>query len=251
MKIEHKHIVLVHGAFHTEACWEDLLPALTQQGFTPHTLTLNGHEDGSKSAMSITLKSYVDQVIKTVQSIGEPVILLGHSMGGIIITMVADRCPELLDQLIYLTANVPRNRDRMIYMGKQLEEGGRSVFLDALKIRLKTLSKGRLDFDRALAIKSFYNGQSKEEQESQIQKTIPQPIRPYLGSITWSADQLNKIKKSYIECTLDQALLLNHQRINQLNMPFGLVKTIESNHSPFYMMPHKLAQTIRSIIDES
>ena len=71
--------------------------------------------------------------------------------------MVADRYEELIDHLIYLTANIPREQDRMIYMGKKLEQGGRSILLDALKIRFNTFNKGRLDLDKGLALKAFFN----------------------------------------------------------------------------------------------
>ena len=78
-------------------------------------------------------------------------------MAGVIITMVADRYEELIDHLIYLTANIPREQDRMIYMGKKLEQGGRSILLDALKIGFNTFNKGRLDLDKGLALKAFFN----------------------------------------------------------------------------------------------
>ncbi len=237
-------IVLVHGAFHNKDCWNLLIPELQKRGIISHTLTLVGHQSSNNNALSISLRDYVNQVVKMIQDIGESVMLLGHSMGGIIISMVAEQCPHLIRHLIYLTANVPRKKDRMIYMGKQMKSNDESIFLEALEYSFSALSKGRLSLNPDLSGQAFYSEQTPGIQKVWAQKIVNQPFRPYLGKIRWSKEKLQNITKSYIECELDKALTLSQQRFNQKNMTFNHVRTLKSDHSPFLLMPKELAETI-------
>lgn len=58
-----------------------------------------------------TLDDYVDHVLRTVdqaRALGhERVVLVGHSMGGLAITMAAERAPEKIAKLVYLAAFMP------------------------------------------------------------------------------------------------------------------------------------------------
>ncbi len=242
------YILLVHGSFHDQTCWDLLIPELQELGFDVEAVTLPGHEDGNKSSFGIKLTDYVNHVVQKIQKIGSPVILLGHSMAGAIISIVAEQHPDLVKQLIYLTAIVPRNRDTMVKLNKKLSKVEKSVFEEAFRLPIKVLLKGRMSVDSALAKQAFYSEQKQEMQEDLTQKIVHQPIRPFFGKIKWTNQSLGKIKKSYIECSLDRALPIAQQRICQQHLQFSMIKTLESDHSPFYLMPRKLAYTIKELL---
>jgi pimeloyl-ACP methyl ester carboxylesterase len=56
----------------------------------------------------VGLKTFVDDVLGVMlaEEIGD-VVLVGHSFGGVVISAVADRRPDLIRQLIYIDAVVP------------------------------------------------------------------------------------------------------------------------------------------------
>ena len=57
----------------------------------------------------ISLQFYTDRVCRILDTQSEPVILVGHSMGGVVITQAAQHRPEKIKTLVYLSAMLPRN----------------------------------------------------------------------------------------------------------------------------------------------
>jgi pimeloyl-ACP methyl ester carboxylesterase len=87
------HIVLVHGAGGTPTTWSELVPLLDRH---PHTLITN------------PMTSLDDDVVHTlgvVTAIGGPVLLVGHSYGGAVITNVGRS--DLVKGLVYVAAFAP------------------------------------------------------------------------------------------------------------------------------------------------
>lgn len=99
--------VLVHGAWHGAWCWEKVIPLIEAKGHGVHTLDLPGLGSDETPLEDVSLNAYVDAVVKLISDIEEKVVLLGHSMGGIVITQVAEKIPEQISTLIYLTAFSP------------------------------------------------------------------------------------------------------------------------------------------------
>ena len=81
-------ILLVHGMFQGAWVWaEKFMPYFSQHGYTTYALSLRGHGNSeSKSAMRwVRLRDYVEDVAQVVQSFQTTPILVGHSMGGMIV----------------------------------------------------------------------------------------------------------------------------------------------------------------------
>ena len=77
--------ILVHGSFSNSFSWTPLA----------RELTLRGHR-----ALA------VDHVVEVVRRVAEhgPVVLVGHSRGGLTLTGVGNRVPDLVDRLVYISA---------------------------------------------------------------------------------------------------------------------------------------------------
>ena len=83
--------VLVHGAWHGAWCWYKLTPLLQKLGHTVLTPDLPSHGIDKTPTAAITLKDYSLRVCEVLDSCPEPVILVGHSMGGVVITEAAQK----------------------------------------------------------------------------------------------------------------------------------------------------------------
>src|SRR5450755_4433505 len=77
-------IILVHGAWFDARCWESLTPLLKAKGREVIAVNLPGHGTDTPSFATITLQSYVNAVKGAIGD-RKNVILVGHSMGGIVI----------------------------------------------------------------------------------------------------------------------------------------------------------------------
>jgi pimeloyl-ACP methyl ester carboxylesterase len=130
-----KTFVLVHGAFMNASGWEPVANELRERGATVRVVEL-----GNTNAAA-TLDGYVERVRAVLGN--EPVILVGHSMGGMVISRVAELQPKSVAKLAYVAAYVPQNEQSLLdlaYMdqdsqlGKNLqphEDGTLDVATDA------------------------------------------------------------------------------------------------------------------------
>ena len=96
--------VLVHGAWHGAWCWHHIVARLQRAShrvMAPDLLSLG--IDGTPPG-SVTLRGWTDQIVALAESANEPIVLVGHSRGGIVLSEVAERIPERIRVLVYVTA---------------------------------------------------------------------------------------------------------------------------------------------------
>ena len=99
-------IVLVHGAFAGAWCWEPVLPGLRAAGHEVEAIDLPGSGGDETPVEEVSLDAYANRVCAVLAD-GRPAVLVGHSMGGMVITQAAARCPEHVAALVYLAAFLP------------------------------------------------------------------------------------------------------------------------------------------------
>lgn len=95
-------IILVPGFWLDASSWSKVIPPLTAAGHIVHPLTLPGLESPDASRTGIGLRTHINAVLNVVDSIGRPVVLVGHSGGGAIVYAVADSRPESVARLIFV-----------------------------------------------------------------------------------------------------------------------------------------------------
>lgn len=95
-------IILVPGFWLDASSWEKVTPPLTAAGHHVHPLTLPGLEAKDAPRAGIGLRQHIDAVVTAIDSIGGPVILVGHSAGGAIIYGAIDQRPDVVLRGIYV-----------------------------------------------------------------------------------------------------------------------------------------------------
>jgi pimeloyl-ACP methyl ester carboxylesterase len=120
--------VFVHGAWHSAAAWHELIPLLDARGHVARALDLPGAGANAKAPSSYDrrpldpaafasefspnagvsqedrTRAVVNFVEETNRQTGAPVVLVGHSLGGLTVTAVAEAIPERLHAVVYLCA---------------------------------------------------------------------------------------------------------------------------------------------------
>src|SRR5262245_18889346 len=95
--------VLIHGAWHGGWCWRYVIPLLRAAGHEVFTPTLTGVGERAHLARPDTsLETHIQDVVEvlTFEDLRD-VVLVGHSLGGPVITGVADRKAERVAHLVY------------------------------------------------------------------------------------------------------------------------------------------------------
>jgi pimeloyl-ACP methyl ester carboxylesterase len=105
-------VVLVPGACHGGWWYEPLVQRLAELGHRATAVTLAGvSERADELTGRVNLDSHVAEIVELVTAAAEPVVLVGHSYAGSVISGVADRIPERIAALLYLDAFVPEDGD--------------------------------------------------------------------------------------------------------------------------------------------
>ncbi|MCA9648485.1 MAG: alpha/beta hydrolase [Myxococcales bacterium] len=101
--------VLVHGAFEGGWCWQRVARRLRAKGHEVHTPTLTGcGERAHLLSRDIGLETHVEDVCARLELEDlHDVILVGHSYGGAVVTVVGDRMADRIRRLVYLDAAAP------------------------------------------------------------------------------------------------------------------------------------------------
>jgi pimeloyl-ACP methyl ester carboxylesterase len=81
--------VLVHGAFLGAWCWTKLAPELAARGHRAVTFDLPGGGEDHTPIEQTRLDTCAARVTEEISRQSEPVILVGHSLGGISISAAA------------------------------------------------------------------------------------------------------------------------------------------------------------------
>lgn len=232
------HYVLVHGAWHGAWCWEKVTPLLIDAGHVVHTLDLPGLGEDNTQVLDVTLDSYVKSVTDLVEGVGEPVVLVGHSMGGMVITQTAERIADKIDSLIYLTAFSPKHRETLLQYS--LDDA------DSLVSQYKQLDEedGILTVADSALKECFYGLCSDEDANAAIKRLRPQALAPLAMPLKLSDKNYGSVRRCYIECNKDKAISPGLQRRMKGNASVAASAVLETDHSPFYSCPQELVDTL-------
>ncbi|HDR7354111.1 alpha/beta fold hydrolase [Bacillus wiedmannii] len=230
--------ILIHGAWQGEWAWELVKPQLEAFGHTVVTLDLPGSGKDMTPSQNITLDSYVNAVTATIDQQNEKVILVGHSMGGIVITQTAELIPNKIDKLVYLCAFLPQNGESL--SSKLDGEAGPQFSINENDMTAELIPE--------LTEQTFLNAtENAAIKESSFKQMRPQPLGPFQQELKISEENFGTIDRIYIETTLDRAIPIDFQRRMNTETPCAKVITLEADHSPFFSKTSELVSHLHEL----
>lgn len=106
-----KNVVLVHGGFADGSGWRPVYDLLVADGYTVR----------ASQHATITLDGDVDTVRDLIETLDGPVLLVGHSYGGAVITLAGNH-PQVAG-LVYITAFAPDEGESVFQIASTPVEG--------------------------------------------------------------------------------------------------------------------------------
>lgn len=235
--------ILVHGAWHGDWAWFIMEHKIKKAGADVISVNLPGHGIDTTTPGNIVLDDYVDAVHSAIDTIStNEVILVGHSMAGIIISAVAEAYPEKVDKLVYLAGF--------------LVPDGRSMLDEALidthslilpNIAIDTINK-KVDINLNSIMDIFYNDTSLLPLVTLSKKLLtPEPLFPVATSVSLTLNNYGSIPRYYISTTNDKAVTPWLQERMYTQLPCRKVYQINSEHSPFLTRSGDLMKIFKKI----
>jgi pimeloyl-ACP methyl ester carboxylesterase len=228
-------IVLVHGAWSDATAWQAVTPLLKAQGHEVIAVNLPGHGSDATPFTNISLQSYVDAVKNAIGD-RKNIILVGHSMAGLVISQVAEEIPGQIKELVYLAAYLPQNGESLLSLAKQDADShvGKYLQIDQATGSAKVAKDGVID---------VFAADAPAQVGDYIANNIkPEPLAPLATPVTLTNEKFGSVKKVYIHTTDDHAVSFTLQKtMVKNNGHISKEYSLPSSHTPFISMPDKLA----------
>ncbi len=233
--------VLIHGAWHGAWCWSRLQESLTSLGALSTAIDLPGHGADAAPPDGLTLDSYADRVLEVLADIDEPVVLVGHSLGGATVSTVAERAPERLEALVYVCALLQPSGASPADLHANHPD---SELLAAIEVS----EDGLLTSIRSdAAPELFYGDCSPAEAADATGRLVAEPTGPAMSTIATTAERWGSIPRAYVRCGLDRAIVPSEQDRMVAEVGADVVVEISASHSPFLSRPDELAAALVDI----
>lgn len=186
----------------------------------------------------ITLARWGRFLADIVGAARDPVILVGHSRAGVVISETAELVPERISRLVYLSAY-------LLPAGRTMAAEARADAGSLIAPNMVPADSGVTCGLRAEVVREAFYGRCTDADAAWAMAQLrPEPLRPLVTSPRVTSAGFGRVPRAYIECTADRAVTLASQRRMQAALPCDPVFTLDTDHSPFISAPAALAEIL-------
>jgi pimeloyl-ACP methyl ester carboxylesterase len=232
--------VLIHGAWFGAWCWNATKALLEEAGHQVIAIDLPGHGDDQTPVAGITLDTLVDRVGQTLITQSEPVILVGHSMGGIVLSQTAEKYPDKIERLIYVAAYLLQDGESLFQVSTADTDSKIGPYL------LPDPENGQIGI-RPEALKDIFLHDCPPEVIAEAESRLrPDLIVPQTTPLHLSEQNFGRVPRTYITTAHDRVISPNLQKQMFTALPCDRLLEIDTGHSPFAAAPEKLVKLIEN-----
>jgi pimeloyl-ACP methyl ester carboxylesterase len=215
-------VVLVHGAWHDDTCWDLVRADLDARGIPSIAVCL---------PMS-TLDVDAEVVRGAIGAQSGDVIVIAHSWGGSPVTLGAAGLPQV-KHLVYLAAYMIEAGLPATSPTARRETAGR---------RALVTEAGQVVIDASLAREAFYHDVEERLAQQMITRLRPFATAGFAPVGTDRVAAWRTVPATYVVCLRDRVIHPGDQRIMARHA--GEVVEFDTSHSPFLSRPDLVADLI-------
>ncbi|MFZ1995938.1 MAG: alpha/beta fold hydrolase [Solirubrobacteraceae bacterium] len=235
--------LLIHGAMGGAWCWEPVIPGLQAAGHDAVAIDLPGQGSDTTPLQEITLDRYAGAVCDALDGIDGPVLLTGHSMGGMVITQASSQRPDKLAGLIYVAAFLPQPGQSLLDITHLPEAAGDSVQANIVvdgEPPVATLPP-------EAAPEALFHCCTAEQVAWALPRRGAQPVIPFTQPFT-PADgdtaAFDGLPRAYVTCLQDRAIKPALQQLMYSAAGCDPVIEIDTDHAPWLSRTDELVAAL-------
>ncbi len=233
--------LLIHGAWHAGWCWHKVVARLERLGHRAIAPDLPGLGCDRTPVNRVSLPMWRAFVCDLLDAQPEPVILVGHSRGGIIISEAAEHRPQKIRTLVYLTAFLLRDGECLFDLARQ--DPHSEVPHNMVMAEDKASSTIREE-----ALRSAFYGECSDDDVALARALVqPEPTLPLATPVHVTEANFGRVRRIYVECLRDRAIPPVLQKQMYTATPCERVLSIDTDHSPFLSRPDELVAHLRAL----
>ncbi len=235
--------VLVHGAGHGAWCWAAVISQLERMGDRVFAIDLPGHGASKVPRVEATLGMYVETVVKFIEDRNlDNVVLVGHSLGGITISLVVQAIPRRLKRVIYISAIVPRDGTCAID-----NVPASNSIVQALE-KVRSAADPSASFDEEQFRTAYVQDGSPALQDFILSALVPEPIAPMLEPVPMKNFYTAGVPQSYLFCEDDiSSGGLPHWREMAGRLVNPSTRSVKSGHEIMFTKPVECARALHEL----
>ncbi len=220
--------LLVHGAWHTSWCFDDVIAALRLAGHDAIAPDLPNMGGTDAELSAVTLEAWGRFIADLARSSAEPVLLCGHSRAGSVISTAAEMEPDTIKALVYVAGFMLGDGDSPAAF--KARQPVRNPFADAISV---VGDNAGTRVDPRLARDFFYNTADASAGVAASQRLVAEPFLPSRTQLHLTAERFGRVPRYFVECTQDRVISLDEQQQMQADLPVQAVERLDCDHSPF------------------
>jgi pimeloyl-ACP methyl ester carboxylesterase len=235
--------VLVHGACHGAWCWDEVAALLRAKGHHVLTLDLPGHGRRAAEVGRAGVEAYGRAVANAMALEGiSRGIVVGHSMGGLVIPKAAELTPARVAHLVFLAAVVVPDGGTLA--GTLMAPAGRAMMAGNAASR----GNGTFLYPAEMAWARWMGDMPRSDPRVSraISLLTPQALRPFVERVNLRVFYGMRVPRTYIRCLQDMAVV--PARAAERAALLG-VKPVDMDcaHDAMLSQPEELARILEKI----
>lgn len=234
------NVLLVHGAWGGAWEFQNFIENLEERGHRAQAIDLPGHGDSAAPISEVTMEAYVNRVIEAAQGIDGPVVVVGHSLAGAVISQVAEIIPEKIERLVYVAAMLPKNGETPLEL-MQSDEAGQLLPKIVFSEDGSFATLHREDVETLLLHDVV---EPERVADFAPRFAVKQATAPFMAPAILTAEAFGTIPKAYIRATLDKVLSPSLQDKMIEGWEVEQIITLESGHFPMMSLPEHIVDVI-------
>lgn len=230
--------VLVHGAWQAPYVWDAVRTDLLKGGNKVIVVELPGHGADTTPAYKLSLDVYSNKVIESISRVNGKIILVGHSLGGMVVTSVAEKIPAKISKLVYIGAFLPSSGQALTDLAFSDPDSKLGPLL------VPSADQLTLDVKRDSLTWLFINDGTQADKEKVLANYSPEPAIPFTNKVTLTNDHFGAVEKVYIKTLQD--IVISPALQDRMIAGAGITKVyaVNTSHSPFLSQPHEIANLL-------
>ncbi|TDE10768.1 alpha/beta fold hydrolase [Dyadobacter psychrotolerans] len=237
-----KTFVLVHGSFQGPFAWQYVKDQLIKKGQKVVVVELPAHGEDKTAPATVSIDVYRDKVISVINPLEGKVILVGHSLAGLVISATAEKVPDKIEKLVYIAGFVPANGQSLLDLSST---DSTSLLGHAL---IPSADQLTLDIAAANVAPIFAQDGSADIKKLLMDNKRVEPAIPFINKVAVSAANFGKVAKYYIHTAKDMAVGPALQKRMVAAAPgFKKTYTLDTSHSPFLTQPQAVTDILMEV----